>query len=217
MIFTIGHSNHPIERFIALLTQHRLEVLADVRSTPASRFNPQFNRKALEASLAANAIRYEFLGAELGARTEDPACHENGRVSYRCLAKTEAFRRGFERVLVLSQRCRVALMCAEYEPLDCHRTILVGRELTRAGVSFVHILRDGALETGEEADARLVDRMGLSTQDLFATSDAGIAREIIDQAYELQSARIAYVARPGSSAISPGRSSRRSGRADRRS
>jgi uncharacterized protein (DUF488 family) len=216
MIFTIGHSNHPIERFIALLTQHRVEVLADVRSTPASRFNPQYNRKALETSLAANAIRYEFLGAELGARTEDPACYENERVSYRRLAGTEAFRRGLTRVLTLSQRCRVALMCAEYEPLDCHRTILVGRELTRAGVPFVHILRDGALETSEQADARLVDRTGLSTRDLFAIPDADIARGLIDQAYELQSARIAY-ARPGAAATYRGRSSRKSGRADPRS
>ncbi|MGH8284375.1 MAG: DUF488 family protein [Steroidobacteraceae bacterium] len=191
-VFTIGHSNHPIERFVSLLQQHGIEVVADVRSKPASRFNPQFNRKALEAALAANGIRYEFLGIELGARTGDPTCYENGRVSYRRLAATEPFRRGLERVRSLAHESRVAIMCAEYEPLDCHRTILVGRELSKADVAIAHILRDGAIESGDEADARLVERLKLRPDDLFASADANRKRELIDRAYEIQGARIAY-------------------------
>src|SRR5688500_15964772 len=87
-VFTVGHSTHPIEHFLALLQQHGIEVLADVRSTPFSRFNPQFNRERLAQSLATAGIRYEFLGEELGARSNDPACYENGRVSYARLAAT---------------------------------------------------------------------------------------------------------------------------------
>lgn len=195
-VYTIGHSNHPIERFVSLLQQHGIELLADVRSKPASRFNPQFNRKALEAALAANGIRYEFLGAELGARTDDPTCYENGRVSYRRLAATEPFRRGLERVRSLADESRVAIMCAEYEPLDCHRTILVGRELSKANVPIAHILRDGAIESGDEADATLVERLKLRPDDLFAPADANGKRELIDRAYEIQGARIAYTLPP---------------------
>lgn len=192
VVYTIGHSNHPIERFVSLLQQHGIQIVADVRSKPASRFNPQFNRKALETALAANGMRYEFLGVELGARTEDPTCYENGRVSYRRLAATEPFRRGLERVRLLANESRVAIVCSEYEPLDCHRTILVGRELSKANVAIAHILRDGTLESGNEADARLVERLKLRPGDLFAATATSADRELIDRAYALQGARIAY-------------------------
>src|ERR1700730_12916411 len=100
MIYTIGHSKHPIERFVALLQQHGIDALADVRSTPYSRFNPQFNREKLQASLAAAGIRYVFLGEELGARSKDASCYdEEGRVSYAKLAQTAPFRAGIERLL----------------------------------------------------------------------------------------------------------------------
>jgi len=186
VIFTIGHSNHPIEHFLGLLREHGIETLADVRSTPASRFNPQYNRKALEKSLADAGIAYEFLGAELGARTQDPSCFENGRVSYRRLAATDTFQRGLERLMSIGRQQRVAVMCAEYDPLDCHRTILVGYELARRGVRVTHILRDGTLETDATANARLVERLKLKTDDLFAGED------LVGRAYETQAARVAW-------------------------
>src|ERR1700744_5902469 len=99
-IYTIGHSNHPIERFLALLQQHAITAIADVRSLPYSRRNPQFNSKALTVSLDALGISYVSLGKELGARSEDPACYdEDGRVQYRLLAQTPLFNQGIDRVL----------------------------------------------------------------------------------------------------------------------
>lgn len=99
MILTIGHSNHPIERFVTLLQQQRASAVADVRSTPYSRFNPQFGRERLRDALASAGIHYVFLGEELGARSADPACYDaEGRVSYAKLAATELFRRGLERL-----------------------------------------------------------------------------------------------------------------------
>jgi uncharacterized protein (DUF488 family) len=190
VIFTIGHSNHSIERFLDLLREHGVTTIADVRSTPASRFNPQYNRKALEKSLASAGMAYEFLGAELGARTQDPDCHENGRVSYRRLAATDTFRSGLERLMSIGDDQRVAIMCAEHEPLDCHRTILVGHALAHRGVHIVHILRDGTLETDEAANERLVQRLGLGHDDLFAGQD------LVERAYEIQAARVAW-APPG--------------------
>ena len=118
----------------------RSELLADVRSTPYSRFNPQFRRDALAASLSQNGIEYLFLGEELGARSKDRACYEQGRVSYRKLADTELFRQGIERLLVAAKTHTTAIMCAEKDPLDCHRTILVARALQARGESIAHIL-----------------------------------------------------------------------------
>jgi uncharacterized protein (DUF488 family) len=189
MIYTIGHSKHPIDGFIALLQQHGVNALADVRSTPYSRFNPQFNKDRLQTALAAAGIRYVFLGEELGARSKDPSCYdEEGRVSYAKLALTETFRKGVERLLTGLQQHRIAIMCAEREPLDCHRTILVSRELEKAGVPVTHILHDGSLEPHHQAMRRLASDLKLTSTDLFRTPD-----ELIEDAYEKQGSRIAYV------------------------
>jgi uncharacterized protein (DUF488 family) len=192
MIYTIGHSNHPIDRFIALLQQHGIEAVADVRSTPYSRFNPQFRKEKLQATLAAAGIRYVFLGEELGARSKDPGCYdEGGRVSYARLASTDLFRRGLDRLMTGMRNHRIAIMCAEREPLDCHRTILVSRELERAGVPVTHILQDGSLESHRQTMTRLASDLKLASTDLFRTPD-----ELIEDAYDRQGSRIAYVRPP---------------------
>ena len=189
MIYTIGHSNHPIEKLIALLQQHSVNALADVRSAPYSRFNPQFNREKLRASLASVGIRYVFLGEQLGARSKDPACYdESGRISYGKLASTPPFRRGLERLLTGMRDHLIAIMCAEREPLECHRTLLVSRELEKLGVPVTHILQDGSLEPNRRAMQRLAADLQLVGSDLFRNPD-----EVIEDAYEKQSARIAYV------------------------
>jgi uncharacterized protein (DUF488 family) len=192
MIYTIGHSKHPIERFVALLQQHGIDALADVRSTPYSRFNPQFNKEKLQGSLAAVGIRYVFLGEELGARSKDSSCYdEEGRVSYARLAQTAPFRSGIERLLTGMQQHRIAIMCAEREPLDCHRTILVSRELEKAGVPVTHILQDGSFEPHRQTMTRLAADLKLASTDFFRTPD-----QLIEDAYEKQGSRIAYVRPP---------------------
>lgn len=189
MIYTIGHSNHPIERFVALLQQHGIDAVADVRSTPYSRFNPQFSKEKLQSALTDAGIKYVFLGEELGARSKDPMCYdESGRVSYGRLASTELFRRGLDRLLTGVKERRIAIMCAEREPLDCHRTILVARELEKAGVPITHILKDGTLESHRHAMERLASKLKLTESDLFRSID-----ELIEDAYEKQGSRIAYV------------------------
>ena len=192
MIYTIGHSNHPIEHFTALLQRHGIQALADVRSNPYSRFNPQFNREKLQASLTAAAgIRYVFLGEELGARTKDPSCYdEEGRVTYAKLAATPIFRKGIERLQTGLRQHRIAIMCAERNPLECHRTILVARELEKVGIPITHILHDGALEPNTEAMQRLASELKIAATDLFRSPD-----ELIEDAYETQGRRMGY-ARP---------------------
>lgn len=147
MIYTIGHSKHPAERFIELLRQHDIDALADVRSTPFSRFNPQFNRERLAAALRDAGIHYVFLGQELGARPREREFYDGDRVSYAKLAQSEPFRRGLDRVITGSREHRVALMCAERDPLHCHRALLISPSLERAGVPVTHILADGSLQT----------------------------------------------------------------------
>jgi len=186
MIYTVGHSNHPIERFIGLLQAHGITALADVRSTPYSRFNPQFRREKLQAALAAAGIQYVFLGEELGARSNDPSVYDaDGRVSYALLAKTDLFRRGIARLKTGMADNRISIMCAEREPLDCHRTILVSRELAREGVPVTHILADGSLETHDHAMQRLVASMKLPEADLFG--------DPAERALDLKASKMGYM------------------------
>jgi uncharacterized protein (DUF488 family) len=187
-VFTIGHSTHEQGRFIALLCQHGITALCDVRSKPYSRMNPQFNREELEKSLIAGGIAYRFLGKELGARSDDPACYEDGKLQYTRLAQTELFKCGLKRVLSgMKDGFRIALMCAEKEPLECHRTILVARHLVALGVHIEHIHADGHLESHEAALARLSRMLNLREDDMFHSRE-----ELLADAYQRQEDRIAY-------------------------
>lgn len=185
-IYTVGHSAHELPEFTSLLAQHNVKAVADVRSTPYSRRHPQFNRETLKEVLKTNGIAYVFLGKELGARSDNPDCYANGRVQFRKLGKTGLFRSGIERVLDGSKRMNIALMCAEKDPLDCHRTILVARALIGVGKEVDHILADGKLETHQAAMNRLCDRLGIG-EDLLRPPE-----EIEDDAYAAQEEKIAY-------------------------
>lgn len=186
-LLTIGHSTHPITVFLALLQQHGVGAVVDVRSAPFSRYNPQFNRADLTASLRSIGIRYVFLGKELGARSDDPDCYRHDKVQYDVLAETSLFKTGIDRVLAGANLYRVALMCAERDPLQCHRTILVSRELVKRGAEVKHILFDGRIETHENSILRLMAELGVPTNDLFRSKD-----ELVAESYAKQAARIAY-------------------------
>jgi uncharacterized protein (DUF488 family) len=173
-VYTIGHSTHPIEKFIELLKVAHINAVSDVRSRPYSRMNPQFNREPLKHALRAESIKYAFLGKELGARSEDQSCYRNGQIQYDLLAKTELFRQGIERVQEGAHTYHVALMCAEKEPLDCHRTILVARELVKRGLDVKHVLSDGNIETHEHAIERLIEKLGIPGSDMFRSNETAI-------------------------------------------
>jgi uncharacterized protein (DUF488 family) len=154
-ILTIGHSNHPIERFLALVQGAGVNALADVRSFPVSRYAPQFNKDALAKSLEEKTIAYLYLGKELGGRThERPSTPENRRA-------------GLDRVVAESALHRIALMCAESDPLDCHR-LMLARELVERGVAVGHILGSGEIASQGATEDRLLVREGLAGDDLFS-------------------------------------------------
>jgi uncharacterized protein (DUF488 family) len=191
-IYTIGHSSQPIEAFLEQLQRHGVEVVVDVRSQPYSARFRHFSREPLQASLAAAHIRYLFLGRELGARREEAECYVGGRATYDNIAKLSAFADGIDRLLAGAERYRIALMCAEQDPLTCHRTILVCHELNKHAVLVRHICRGGELEHQQQAERRLVEEeLGSSEQrDLFATAAA--FTEMLEQAYSARAGNIAY-------------------------
>ena len=187
-ILTIGHSAHGVDGFVALLHRHAVSAVADVRSQPFSRYAPHFNRNAPQKTLAASGIGYVFLGKELGARSQDRSCYVNGQVQYERIARTGTFLTGIDRLLAGAEAERVAVMCTEKDPLDCHRTLLVALALADRGAEVSHILADGRLETNDEAMSRLLRRHGLDQPDLFRSSD-----ELLEEALMTQEQRIAYV------------------------
>lgn len=145
-VFTIGHSNVEAERIIALLRQHAISVVVDVRSAPYSRHCPQFNKDNLRRALRTAGIAYIYGGAKLGGRPQGPEPYEGGHVQYSLIASTPWYREGIEHLLELARDQRCAIMCAEEDPAHCHRHHLVSQTLLRAGVRVWHIRGDGRLE-----------------------------------------------------------------------
>ncbi len=201
-LFTIGHSNLTIEALIALLQQNNITAVADVRSHPYSRRFPHFNQSALKASLLNVGIRYVFLGRELGARPEDLSCYDaTGKALYERIAGTNLFAEGIQRLLKGAQDYQITLMCAEKDPLTCHRTILVCRELKKLSVPIFHILSDGSLESQEELEKRLLGKFNKSKDldapiqlTLFELEPQPAEKEVdIEEAYNRQGNEIAYV------------------------
>ncbi len=194
-LFTIGHSNHPMERFREMLALHDISAVADVRSSPHSQYSPQFNKEVMEVWLRNAGVEYIFMGRQLGARSSEESCYVGGQAKYELIAQSPVFKEGLDRVLREAEKHRLALMCSEADPLGCHRTILVCRELKRTApqLRIVHILADGATETHEEAERRLVHLHKLQPE-LFGelTSDAGI----VNRAYELQAKKTEFRKEP---------------------
>jgi uncharacterized protein (DUF488 family) len=186
-IYTAGHSNHSPETFVRLLRLHNINAISDVRSTPYSRFTPQFNRDALTDLLAQNQIAYVFLGNYLGARPNDALCYRNGKIDFARLCRTDYFQEGLERVRKGVARFTVALMCTEKDPIQCHRTILVCRHLRGKNVVIKHILDDGELEDNRDSERRLMDCLRMAKTDLFKTYE-----DLVEEAYDRQGDRIAY-------------------------
>ena len=162
--------------------------MVDVRSSPYSARLPHFNREPLKAALRAAGIRYLFLGAELGARRAERSCYVDGVARYDRIAKTTAFQTGLERVTRGAPQFRSALMCAEKDPIQCHRTLLISRELARRCHTVQHLLIDGSIEHHGDTLQRLVHLFRLEQEaDLFRSTAM-----LTEDAQDRQSVRIAY-------------------------
>ncbi len=150
-VWTIGHSNHGFERFAALLEGHGVELVADVRSRPYSRFAPWSNRERLSVALASRGVPYEFFGQVLGGRPDADEFHDpSGHALYERMAREPAFGEAIERVLALARERRVALLCSEGDPKNCHRRLLVGKVLCERGATLQHILPTGEVRAEDD-------------------------------------------------------------------
>ena len=173
--FTIGHGNYPIGLFIDSVRGAGIDTIIDVRSSPYSRFNPQFNRKSLEKSLKERAIGYLFMGDRLGGRYSDPGLlFPDGTVDYRKVQETERFKEGIGRLLaIISGNKTIALMCAEKEPERCHRFALISPVLQSNGVAVIHVRPDMKLQANEDLELEMIDTF-------FDTSQGSISGEPVD-------------------------------------
>jgi len=156
-VFTIGYGARDIDAFIAALRQHDIEFLLDVRSRPFSRYKPDFSKDALEGHVRDAGIRYVFMGDTLGGRPDDPACYDAaGKVNYAAVEARALYQAGLDRVAnAHAQGRRVALMCSEGKPENCHRSKLIGKSLSGRGIPVRHIDENGALLAQEDVLARL--------------------------------------------------------------
>lgn len=187
-VFTIGYASLTIDRFIELLLQHHIDAVGDVRSQPYSRYTPEYSQDRLKTALDKAGIQYVFMGKELGARRGEPECYVDGKVRYDLVAKTPAFRDGITRIEGGHLKYRIALLCAEKDPVTCHRAILISRELSKKKIEVQHILHDGSLEPHEELEHRLLKLHGRDQEDLFEDET-----ERLKGAYSQQADEIAFV------------------------
>ncbi len=189
-LFTIAYSGRTIDDFIALTKQHKITALCDVRSMPYSSRNPDFNREPLKRTLKSYNIEYVFLGEELGARPKDQSCYVDGKAIYQKIASTGLFKNGLERIRLGMQKDFVlSLMCAEKDPMTCHRSILICRNLRGLGIDIRHIIDHETTETQADLEKRLIARLKLHP-DMFKDTDPNA---LIERAYDVQGDQIAYV------------------------
>ena len=186
-LFTIGYSPHTPDTFLDMLKKYHITAVADVRSSPYSQFKPEFNKEQLDDFLSRHTVSYVFIGDLCGARIDEPSCCINGKVDYSLVAKHPKFLEGLERIKQGMQNYRVALMCAEKDPITCHRAILICRNLLSDEMKIKHILSDGTVEEQRDSEQRLLKLFKLHHPELFRTE-----QQRLDDAYSRQGEKIAY-------------------------
>lgn len=186
-LFTIGYAPHTLDSFLSILKKYRITAVADVRSSPYSQFKPEFNKEKLSNYLKEHRIAYVFLGDYCGARIEDSSCYVNGKVNYTLVAENPKFKEGLKRIKNGMENFRIVLMCAEKDPITCHRTILICRNLLSQGIKIKHILSNGRIEQHADSERRLLKLFNLDHSDMFSSE-----QQRIEDAYSRQGEKIAY-------------------------
>lgn len=194
-ILTIGHSSLTYEGFLDLLRGASITAVADVRTAPYSRHFPHFNREAIRDGLRLDGIAYVFLGDELGGRPSTKHLYCNGVADYEEMAQTANFKKGLLRLTSGANKYRIAMMCSEHDPVECHRCLLVGRALHEQGVGVKHILADRKIVDQTDIEKRLIEWAGRSERDFFETEEKQRAT-----AYRTQASKVAYTERSDNNA-----------------
>lgn len=189
-LYTIGYSAFSINDLISVLKKYGINAIADVRSVPYSRFKPEYNSDKLKTKLKNNSIEYVFLGDLCGARIEAKECYRNGKADYELIAKHPKFQEGIKRIKKGLEKYRIALLCAEKDPVSCHRMILICRNLRVDNIKIFHIIDFKSILTQDECEIRLLKLFKLDQPEFFRDFN-----EQIVEAYQRQAKKIAYVAK----------------------
>ena len=194
-LYTVGHSSHTQEEFLRLLQENDVNCIVDVRSVPASKYAPQFNKDVLESFLRHHGMTYYFFGHEFGARRMD-SFNNNGQVDFELAVHTRLFQQGVERLTLLLSNHHVALMCSEANPLECHRFALVARYFHEQGIEVMHILRDASTASHTTLEQEMVKQYLTARKpqladvdELFGTYNS---EDQLRDAYRLKNKEIGY-------------------------
>jgi len=194
VIYTAGHSTHPLDFFLELLKTYSVNSLIDVRSVAASSYNPQYNKEPLSNFLKLNGIAYKHFGEEFGARHTDPdLLDEEGRVNFEFVRKSWPFKTGLDRVLSeLNEGSTIALMCSESDPMDCHRFSMISVALENAGIEVRHILKDKTIRTNGQLESQILKKYAkkIPRPDLFQPDIT--PEDQLRVAYRLHNKEVAY-------------------------
>jgi uncharacterized protein (DUF488 family) len=193
--FTVGHSNHEVGQFIDLLKNQEISCLCDVRSSPYSKFTSQFNKENLDTELKKKGVLYVYLGNKLGGRYWDPALlYSNGVVNYNKVIQQQGFCEGINSVILnIKKGLRIALMCAEKNPLDCHRFLLVARALTNKGVRVKHILETGKVVLNEDLEKQLLLKYKNELDQFLFFQEATSKEKTLEEAYQKRNQEVGFI------------------------
>jgi uncharacterized protein (DUF488 family) len=194
--YTIGHSTHETEGLLQLLKKHNIDCVADVRSSPYSQYNHQYNKETIKADLQKNGITYVFMGDLLGARYSDTALlfNDNYVVDFKKVRETDDFKKGIERVINgINKGHNIALMCAEKDPFDCHRFVLVSYALTKIGITVKHILESGKTILNEHLEEKLLSEYDINYNQMSLFDKRKTKDDAVDEGYEKRNRDIGYM------------------------
>lgn len=191
-IYTIGYASYSFLDFVMVLKRYGINAVADVRTTPYSHFKPEFNKDIIAPRLKADGIYYVPLGKECGARPDNKSCYVNNQVKFDILGSTDLFRRGLQRLKKGAERCTIGIMCAEQDPIQCHRYILVAHELSKMypELEVFNILQDGRCEDQQETELRLLQTWHLDKEEIPGLGMSFSER--LQEAYARQGEKISY-------------------------
>lgn len=191
-LYTIGHSQHQVEKFIELLKMHKINFIIDVRSTPYSKYASMYDRENIINELKAVDISYAYMGKYFGARQEEQSLYTSeGYLNFEKVVEWDIFLKGFDNVIKGLETNRIALMCLEKRPIDCHRAILVANAFYCKGCSVKHILENGKIETHEELNKELLN-LYFPERDQLSLFDNRTQKDYLKDAYKLRNKEIGY-------------------------
>jgi hypothetical protein len=176
-----------MDEFVITLHKNRISAIADVRSSPYSKFKPEFNKNNFRDKLKEHNIEYVFIGDHCGARIDSPDCYTEGQANFSLIAKNSKFLDGLSRIKKGLLQYSIALLCAEKDPIKCHRMILICRQLKSTNIDISHIIEPDLIESNAECEERLMKLHGLDQPELFRKRT-----EQLEDAYDRQSEKIAF-------------------------